>query len=238
MIYKYDEMLNILCKNSNIENSSKALSEFRKKYYDERNNVPYPKRERFIIKADSLNQIDSIENILLKHFPNNFKPFDHATVLAALNKIHKSLGFPLLKDDNSGLGMGIKKVGNLYEKTFNLDLKHDLTIYEILRNIKSEIIKNEGLLISSSFDISSISSDDYKISKSEFVPVFRVDLNINKSGKSAHAGKIILSFRTSASNDNYEYEHREKLYSLLLISKNQEEFNQFYLGIEFEPLFL
>lgn len=236
MIYNYDHILYILCKNSNIENSTKALNEFRKKIYDERNNVPFPKREMFIIKADSLKQIDSIENLLHKQFPNNFKPFDHATLLDSLNKFLKSRGIPLLNDDNSGLGIGIEKAGNLFKKTFNLDLNHNLTFYDILRSIKSETDKNKGLLISNSFEISLFSIDSYNLNHSEFGPIFQVDLIINKNGKSEYTGRINLSFRTSGLDSEDKYLYREKLYNLLMISRNSEEFNNFYLGIQFEVL--
>lgn len=227
MKYEYQDLLNLFCEKCDVDNDDQSTLDFRENYFVESNFRNFPDYQDVTLYSEDITTLKKLEQVLTKLLSNNIKEVDYNKVFSYINDLTG-------KNIFSGQTTEYIQEGNQYVKSYQLDLKNNMTFTQVSQLIERESNHNtfKGF---DPFRITLKSSNNYNnIVTGNSMPAFIIHLNYNNDGRFIKNGFINLSFVSNgeAIIDSVKYE--EKLYNLLLIAKNAIEFRELGLRINFE----
>jgi hypothetical protein len=227
MKYEFQDLLNIFCEKCDVDNDNQSTIDFRENYYFKRNFDKFTDFQDLSIYSEDISTIKEIDHIVSNMFSNNIKEFNYSEVASLINKL---AGRHIL----SGQTSEYTKEGNSYIKSYQMNLKCNMTFAQVAKSIE-EGYYNNAFKGSKSFRISLRSSNNYNnIVTGNSMPAFIFHLDYDMNEQLTKKGFINLSFVSNGEEMIDLFNYEEKLYNLLLIARNQSEFNELGLRINFE----
>ncbi len=226
MEYEFQDLLNLFCDKCDVYSNDQSTLSFRENFL-ERNFRNFPDYQNISIYSEDMTTMKKLEQVFTRLLSNNIKSLDYNKVFSYINNLVGNNIIPTLTTE-------YMKEDNSYIKDFQLDLKHNMTFTQVFKLIENEYIRDnfKGF---ENFKITMSSSDKYNnIVTGNSMPAFIYHMEYNKNSQLNNNGFINLSFVSDgeAIIDSVKYEF--KLYNLLLIARNANEFRELGLRINFE----
>jgi len=226
MEYEFQDLLNLFCDKCDVYSNDQSTLSFRENFL-ERNFRNFPDYQNISIYSEDMTTMKKLEQVFTRLLSNNIKSLDYNKVFSYINNLVGNNIIPTLTTE-------YMKEDNSYIKDFQLDLKHNMTFTQVFKLIENEYIRDnfKGF---ENFKITMRSTNNYNnIVTGNSMPAFIYHMEYNKNSQLTKNGFINLSFVSDgdAIIDSVNYEF--KLYNLLLIARNANEFRELGLRINFE----